>query len=38
MGPGDYIDVPAHQRHRVEWTDPDQDTVWLAVFYPGDGA
>ncbi len=33
MGPGDYIDIPAHQRHRVEWTTPDEPTVWLAVFY-----
>jgi cupin 2 domain-containing protein len=32
LGPGDYINIPAHTRHRVTWTDPDQDTVWLAVF------
>ena len=33
MRPGDYVDVPAHARHRVEWTDPDQETVWLALHY-----
>jgi cupin 2 domain-containing protein len=22
---------PAHVRHRVEWTDPRADTVWLAA-------
>lgn len=33
LGPGDFIDLPAHTRHRVEWTDPDVATVWLAVFY-----
>jgi len=33
LGPGDYINIPALCRHRVEWTDPDQDTVWLAVHY-----
>ena len=33
MSAGDWIDLPAHTRHRVEWTDPDGDTVWLAVFY-----
>jgi cupin 2 domain-containing protein len=33
LGPGDWIDLPAHRRHRVEWTDPERDTVWLAVFY-----
>jgi cupin 2 domain-containing protein len=33
LGPGDYIVLPARLRHRVEWTDPDQVTVWLAVHY-----
>jgi len=33
LQPGDALTIPAHTRHRVEWTDPDQDTVWLAVFY-----
>jgi cupin 2 domain-containing protein len=32
MGPGDAIFLAAHCRHRVEWTDPDQPTVWLALF------
>jgi cupin 2 domain-containing protein len=31
--PGDTINIPAHQKHRVEWTTPDEPTVWLAVFY-----
>ncbi len=30
---GDYLDIPAHTRHRVTWTDPDSETVWLAVHY-----
>ena len=33
MMPGDSINIPAHQKHRVEWTSPDEPTVWLAVFY-----
>ena len=33
LGPGSYIDIPAHTRHRVAWTTPDEPTVWLAVFY-----
>lgn len=33
MVPGSYIDIPAHCRHWVEWTAPEQVTVWLAVFY-----
>ena len=31
---GDYINIPAHRKHKVSWTDPDNVTVWLAVFYP----
>ena len=30
---GDYLVIPAHIKHRVEWTSPDEDTVWLAVLY-----
>jgi cupin 2 domain-containing protein len=33
LNPGDFIDIPAHRRHRVEWTTPDEPTIWLAVFY-----
>lgn len=32
--PGDHVDITPHRRHRVEWTAPDEPTVWLAVFYP----
>jgi len=31
---GSYIDIAAHKKHRVSWTDPDVETVWLAVHYP----
>lgn len=30
---GDYIELPAHMRHRVEWTDASQPTVWLAIHF-----
>ena len=30
---GDYLNIPAHTRHRVHWTDPDRDTIWLAIHY-----
>jgi cupin 2 domain-containing protein len=33
LKPGDYINIPAHRKHRVEWTTPDEPTVWLAVHY-----
>jgi cupin 2 domain-containing protein len=31
--PGDYLLIPAHTRHRVEWTLPDFNTIWLAVHF-----
>ena len=33
MKPGDCVNIAAHRRHRVEWTAPDEPTVWLAVYY-----
>jgi cupin 2 domain-containing protein len=30
---GDFVNIPAHEKHRVDWTDPDVDTIWLAVFH-----
>lgn len=33
LRPGDYVNLPAHQRHRVDWTDPHRLTIWLAVHY-----
>ncbi len=33
LSPGDHVLIPAHKKHRVEWTSPKQPTVWLAVFY-----
>ncbi|TFH85412.1 cupin domain-containing protein [Billgrantia azerbaijanica] len=33
LAPGDHLTIPAHCRHRVKWTDPQQATLWLAVHY-----
>jgi cupin 2 domain-containing protein len=33
MKPGDHVLIPAHRRHRVDWTTPAEPTVWLAVFF-----
>ena len=33
MATGDHILILAHRKHRVEWTTPEEPTVWLAVFY-----
>ena len=29
----DYIDIKAHVKHRVKYTDTKKPTIWLAVFY-----
>lgn len=33
LKPGDWVDLPPHCRHRVEWTAAEGQTVWLAVHY-----
>ena len=33
MKEGDYINIPAHVKHRVEKTDDKGETIWLAIFY-----
>lgn len=31
MKAGDSLWLPAHSRHRVEWTDPHNSSIWLAL-------
>lgn len=31
LSSGDSFLIPAHIRHRIQWTDPEQETIWLAV-------
>ena len=33
MKVGDFVNIPANKKHRVEWTMPNEPTIWLAVFY-----
>jgi cupin 2 domain-containing protein len=33
LKPGDFVDIAPHRRHRVEWTHPDEPTIWLAIHY-----
>jgi cupin 2 domain-containing protein len=33
MQVGDTVLIPAHTRHRVEWTQPGLNTVWLAIHF-----
>ncbi len=30
---GSYANIPAHSRHRVKWTTPESETIWLAIHY-----
>jgi cupin 2 domain-containing protein len=30
---GDFINIQAHKKHKVEWTAPNIETIWLAVHY-----
>ncbi|MBS1138801.1 MAG: hypothetical protein H6R13_254 [Proteobacteria bacterium] len=34
LQPGCYIDIAPGRRHRVEWTAPDKQTIWLAIHRP----
>jgi cupin 2 domain-containing protein len=33
MTPGMHVTIAAHEKHRVEWTAPDIETIWVAVFF-----
>ena len=33
MKAGDFMHIPSHARHRVEWTTTDEPTIWLAVHH-----
>lgn len=33
LNKGDYLTIDAHQKHKVDWTDPEGETVWLAVHF-----
>ena len=37
LQPGDWLNIPAHQKHRVDWTTPESPTIWLAIFYSPTG-
>ena len=31
--PGDYFIIPAHKKHRVEFTQPAEKTIWLTLYF-----
>ncbi len=33
LNPGDTYHIPAHTKHRVAYTEPNHETIWLAVFW-----
>jgi cupin 2 domain-containing protein len=35
MKPGDFVNIPARKKHRVEWTTPDEPTIRLAAHNGG---
>ena len=34
LRPGDYLEIPAHAKHRVDRTAEGEKTIWLAIHYP----
>lgn len=38
LAPGDWVEIPAHVRHRVEATQAEPPTVWLAVHFTAGAA
>lgn len=30
---GNHLNIPARTKHKVSWTDPNGETIWLAVHY-----
>ncbi|BFM10242.1 hypothetical protein R50072_03950 [Simiduia litorea] len=38
LKPGDYLNIPARQQHRVAWTEPNMTTLWLAIHYAADSS
>jgi len=33
LNAGDYLLIPAHCKHRVDWTEPEKETIWLALHF-----
>ncbi|MAD41751.1 MAG: cupin [Arcobacter sp.] len=33
LNEGDYINIPAFTKHRVKYTNKNEPTIWLAIFY-----
>jgi hypothetical protein len=38
MKPGDFINIPAFKKHRVDWTTPDEPTAAACHRKPGLGS
>jgi cupin 2 domain-containing protein len=33
LGRGDHITIAPHEKHRVDWTTPEEQTIWLAIYF-----
>lgn len=38
LNKGDYLNIPAHSKHKVLGTDKEVVTIWLAIFYGQSGS
>jgi cupin 2 domain-containing protein len=36
LGLGDYLHIKGHQKHKVTFTDPNEPSVWLCLFFSDD--
>ncbi|UPY34924.1 cupin domain-containing protein [Sediminicoccus sp. KRV36] len=37
LAPGDWVALPAHCRHRVDWTSTEPPAIWLAIHHRSGG-
>lgn len=33
LAAGDFLLIPARRKHRISWTDPHTESVWLALYF-----
>jgi cupin 2 domain-containing protein len=33
LSQGDYLNIAAHQKHKVNWTTSEEETIWLAIHF-----
>ncbi len=33
LSAGDYLNIEAYTKHKVSWTQPNTETIWIAIYY-----